>query len=218
MTFDEYAHQWSVLHGGYVPKRHSLVGRYLQLMYTVASPFAKARIHPDAVSIGAVLVVALAPWAVTEDRVLLAAGLIAITGLLDGVDGAVAVLRRKVSSWGSVLDSSADRVSEVIYVVALIAAGAPDIILVVGLVVTLLQEYVRAKAGAVGAKDIGVVSVWERPTRIALAAMTLIGFVVTSSHMVLHTSAWVWLGLALIGLTQVSRAMRAQLSASIASD
>lgn len=214
MTFEQYTQQWSTLHGGYVPKRRSLVNFYLRAMYATAAPFAKARIHPDAVSLGAVLIVACAPWAVYANQMLLAAALITLTGLLDGVDGAVAVMRGKVSRWGSVLDSLSDRASEALYVWALIVAGSPAPVLVVGLLMTVLQEYVRAKAGAAGATDIGVVSVWERPTRIALAAMTLLGFVVTSADIVLHTTAWVWLALACVGFVQVVVAMRAQLRAT----
>ena len=207
----EYVQRWSTLHGGYLPKQRSVIGLYLRAMYAVARPLAVARIHPDLVSIAAVMLVALAPLLARGDLLLMAAALIAITGLLDGVDGAVAVLQRKESRWGGVLDSTLDRVAEAIYVAALIVLGAPAPILIVGLLLTFLQEYVRARAGAMGARDIGVISVWERPTRIALAALTFVGFDVTQSAWLLPTTSWVWLALSVLGLGQVTHAMRTQL-------
>lgn len=211
MSLEEYTQQWSTLHGGYVPKPKSLVSVYLRVMHVCASPFVKMRIHPDVVTLVALLVVASAPLLANSGLHLLAAVVIALTGMLDGVDGAVAVMQRKQSRWGALLDSVSDRLSESVYVLTLIVAGAPPAVLVVGLMLTMLQEYVRARAGAVGARDIGVVSLWERPTRIALASMTLLGLALTDADLVVHVTAWVWLSLACVGLIQVSRAMRQQL-------
>ena len=50
---------------------------------------------------------------------LVAVGLVVLAGLLDNLDGAVAILSGRTSRWGFVLDSLADRLSDAAYVVAL---------------------------------------------------------------------------------------------------
>ena len=47
-----------------------------------------------------------------------------LAGLLDNVDGAVAVLTGRATAWGAVLDAVADRVGDLALVGALLLAGA----------------------------------------------------------------------------------------------
>ena len=56
---------------------------------------------------------------------LLAVVLVVVSGLLDGLDGAVAVLTDRATRWGHVLDSLVDRCSDGLYLVALWLVGAP---------------------------------------------------------------------------------------------
>jgi CDP-diacylglycerol--glycerol-3-phosphate 3-phosphatidyltransferase len=58
---------------------------------------------------------------------ILAALVVVLSGLLDNLDGAVAVLTGRSTRWGYVLDSTADRVSDLAYVGALLLAGATDV-------------------------------------------------------------------------------------------
>ncbi len=176
---DGYLDRWSALHGGVDPRSSWLVGFWLGLTYTVARPLARRRVAPDLLTLLGLLVsLTVVPLAWAGGRwPLLAVPVVVISGLLDNVDGAVAVLTDRATRWGAVLDSVADRVSDVAYVVALLALGGfADTAVVVwcaaaaaGLV--LLQEYARARATAGGMDDVGVVTVSERPTRVIGAAM-----------------------------------------------
>jgi archaetidylinositol phosphate synthase len=217
-----YLANWSHLHGGYQPRRGGLVFGYLSLMYAVAAPMARLRISPDAVTLGALAFTGAAPLLVMAEpgpvRLLAAAVLIGTTGLLDGVDGAVAVLQRRTSSWGAVLDSLADRCTELLYLVTLLLVGAPLQVVLIAGVVTLLQEYVRARAGMVGLTEITTVTVSERPTRIALTAMTCLGL---ASLSVLNIdvplaliTAWIWAALAMISFAQITMAVRQRLKSA----
>ncbi len=77
--------------------------------------------------------------------------MVAASGLLDSLDGAVAVLTDRATRWGAVLDSVVDRVSDALYLVALWLVGAPAWACVVGRrAAARLQEYARARATAVG--------------------------------------------------------------------
>ncbi len=178
-----YLDRWSRLHGGVDPASSSLIRTWLGITYALARPLARARVSPDALTlVGVLLSVAVVPLAAAGGRwPLLGVLVVVVSGLVDNLDGAVAVLTDRSSRWGSVLDSVADRLSDVAYVVALLALGgfADDGWVQVaaagaaGLV--LLQEYARARAATAGLDDVGVVTVSERPTRVIGAAMFCLG-------------------------------------------
>ena len=174
-----YFDRWSGLHGGVDPRASWVVRFWLGLTYAVARPLARRGVAPDLLTmLGLLVSLTVVPFAWAGGRwPLLAVPVVVVSGLLDNVDGAVAVLTDRATRWGAVLDSVADRVSDVAYVVAVLALGGfGDSAVVVwcaaaaaGLV--LLQEYARARATAGGMDDVGVVTVSERPTRVIGAAM-----------------------------------------------
>jgi CDP-diacylglycerol--glycerol-3-phosphate 3-phosphatidyltransferase len=69
----------------------------------------------------------------------------------------------------------------------------------------VLQEYARARAGNAGMGEVGVVTVWERPTRVILTAFLLLGcgLVVGHADLIATLGAAAWIGLGAIGLTQL---------------
>ena len=189
---EDYFDRWQVLHGGYDPRSSRLVGPWLSSVYVVARPFARIGVHPDAVTLLGLLVSSLAVWlGFLGDRwVLLAAFVVGASGLVDSLDGAVAVLTDRATRWGSVLDSVVDRVSDGLYLVALWLVGAPTWICVAAGAVVAVQEYSRARAMAVGMDDVGVVTIGERPTRVIVVAMFLLG----AGIYVASASWWATLG------------------------
>jgi CDP-diacylglycerol--glycerol-3-phosphate 3-phosphatidyltransferase len=153
----------------------------------------------------AVAAVALAPAAVGGRWLLLAAVLLAGNGLLDSMDGCVALLTGRASRWGYVADSAADRISDALLVLALWLAGAAAGLCIAAGSVAALQEYVRARAGNTGFSEIGVATVAERPTRIILAVLGLAVAAVAPSHAVSITSAatLALLGIGIVGFGQL---------------
>ena len=95
------------------------------------------------------------------------------SGFADGLDGSVAVLSGADTGWGFVMDSLADRASDALQLLALRAAGAPPRLTVAAGAGVMLLEYARARAAAAGVREIGTVTVGERPVRIAVAAAGL---------------------------------------------
>ena len=65
-----------------------------------------------------------------------------------------------------------------------------------------LQEYARARAGAVGMTEVGVVTVWERPTRVIVTATFLAAAALLGQPWALLGAA-AWTGLGLVGLAQL---------------
>jgi CDP-diacylglycerol--glycerol-3-phosphate 3-phosphatidyltransferase len=59
--------------------------------------------------------------------------------------------------------------------VALWAAGAPGWLAAVFGALCWLPDYLRARAGQAGVAETGSISVWERPTRVAMTGFTLGG-------------------------------------------
>jgi phosphatidylglycerophosphate synthase len=213
LSREDYFEGWRDLHGGYDPRRNALVRWWLSLTYDVARLPARARVAPDVLTGAAVLVsIAAAAIAWPGGRwTILAALVVVLSGLLDNVDGAVAVLSGRATRWGFVLDSAADRVSDLAYVTALWLAGAPAAACVAGGALMFLQEFVRARAGAAGLSEVGVVTLWERPTRVIVTATFLLctGLFLDDLWAELGASAWV--GLGVVGLAQLLVVVRRRL-------
>jgi phosphatidylglycerophosphate synthase len=197
--------RWSDLHGQIPPK--GLIGAWLRLIHALAGPLVRRGVSPDSVTLAGLLVAVLAlPPAAGGGRwPVLAAGLIALSGVFDGVDGAIAVRTDRVTAWGSVLDSSCDRVADGCFVGALWLAGAPVGWCVAGAALALLHEQLRAGARLNGMREVGVVTVSERPTRVIVSA----AFVLAAGVYPGAAPAWatagaiVWTGLGLVGFTQL---------------
>lgn len=215
-TRDDYLARWSQLHGGYDPSASRLTRLYLTIVYTVARPLAATRVPPDVVTLLGVGLSGVVVWVASLGGrwPILAFALVAVSGLVDSLDGAVAVLTDRVTRWGYVLDSVADRVSDGLYLVALWVLGAEVWVCVAAGTLMILQEYARARATAGGLADIGIVTVWERPTRVIATAMFLLGcgLYPSAAEPWAQAGAYAWLGLGVIGLVQLLTMVRRRLS------
>lgn len=211
-----YLDGWSELHGGYRPEGTVFTGRWLALVHALAAPLAARGVLPDLLTGWGVLISLAVPAIAAEGGrwPLLAIMAVVTAGMLDNLDGAVAVLSDRTTRFGFVLDSLADRLSDSMYVLALWALGAPAAVCVAGGALAALQEYARARAGAVGMGEIGVVTVWERPTRVVLTAFVLLGCALMPSRAATaaHAGGWAWVGLGLVGMTQLLVVVRRRLA------
>jgi phosphatidylglycerophosphate synthase len=209
---DGYLDGWRQLHGGYDPRRNRLVRGWLSGAYVVARPCAAAGLSPDLVTgLGLVVAATAVPAAAGGGWwLLVAAGVVVLSGLLDTVDGAVAVLTGRATAWGQVLDAVADRLGDLLFLGALYAAGAPGWACVAGGLPMLLQEYLRARATAAGMTEVGVVTVWERPTRVIVTAAFLASAAALGSPWP-ALGAWAWVVLGCAGLGQLGLVVRRRL-------
>ncbi len=218
---DDYFARWSALHGGYDPRGSRLVGGWLSVVYVLARPFARLRVAPDAVTLLGLVVAAGVPGLVhLGGRWLFAASAVCVlSAAADSLDGVVAVLTDRVTAFGAVLDSVVDRGSDLLYVLAFWFAGAPVGVCVAGGALMLLQEYLRARATASGLSEIGIVTVWERPTRVIVTTMFLLGAAIYpgSAGRWAAAGAWAWVGLGVVGFSQLLVVVRARLSGPPAS-
>jgi phosphatidylglycerophosphate synthase len=214
LSRDDYLAAWSRWHGG-AGTSTPLVRGWLSLAYALARPLAG--LPPlVATALGLLAAVAAIGPAHAGGLWLLAAGvLVGLSGLLDSLDGALAIGTGRASRRGFVLDSAVDRLTEAAYATALWAAGAPGWLAVVFGALCWLPDYLRARAGQAGVAETGALTVWERPTRVILTGLTTVGAGVVSGLGVADlvvtagTAAGALLGA--VGVVQLGFSLRAML-------
>lgn len=165
---DDALAAWSRRHGGYDVARSRVVRGWLRFVWMLSAPLA--RVPADLVSAAGVFAAAAAVVAPVRAR----AGLVVATGVLDGVDGAVAHRRGTTSPRGGLVDTTADRVTDALFLSALARAGARRSFIVAATVGTALLEAQRAAARR-RAQPVTVVTPGERPFRVGYVAIGLIG-------------------------------------------
>jgi len=220
LNWDEYATTWARLHGGFDPRFATpAVGGWLRLAYAIGSVLARVRVGPTPVTVVGLLLCLAVPWSVTQPPYgsFLAAALVVFSALADTVDGAIAVATGRSTRLGYVYDSLADRIGEAAWLAAFWLLGATGPVVVAAGGFSSLHEYLRARAAAAGMREIGTVTLGERPTRVGIA---LIGFVVTGVGGLIRAdlasglatlAAVVWTLMSVIGLGQLFRAVRGSL-------
>lgn len=133
---------------------------------------SKAIPNPTAWTALGLLLAALAAALFARGAPLEAGLALAGSGFLDIVDGAVARATGRTSQTGAFLDSTLDRVSEVLIYLGILVGGlaSPPLVLV-ALSLSLLVSYARAKGDALGVSLAGV-GIGERSERLLIVAVS----------------------------------------------
>ena len=205
MTKDEFFLAWSKLHGD--AKVSGIVKGWLSISFPVSKALAKIRVTPNALTIlGLVFGILL----YMNSSAIWAPLILVISLICDGIDGSLAIITRQSSKWGALLDSVVDRLTEVFWVLALYSLGVDSKILITVLILASTQEYLRARAGGVGLKQVGVVTVAERPVRASFIFIALVAFNLNLE--ILNQITFVWLILQAISFLTVVRFTAAKLN------
>lgn len=198
---------WSSLHGGVQPS--PVVRGWLRMVWFLSSG-PVARIPPDVLS-GAGVLALVGAWVSVAGRhwPALTVGLIIAAGLLDGLDGAVALRTGRARPLGAVVDAVADRVGDLLLGAVLVTLGAPLAWTLAAVALVFIHEYVRARAQAAGMPGVGAVTIAERPTRLIIVGIAAAG-VALSPHGVpplgwgwAETLAVTWTAVGAVGLLQL---------------
>ncbi|MGC1211938.1 MAG: CDP-alcohol phosphatidyltransferase family protein [Micromonospora sp.] len=217
LNWDQYATAWARLHGGFDPRVAAPVVRaWLRFAYHVGYVLGRIRVGPTAVTVVGVLLCFCVPLFVTRpgNGPMIGALFVLLAAVADSVDGAVAVVTGRTTRLGYVYDSVADRLGEAAWLTAFWLIGAPGALVAAAGGLSWLHEYVRARAVAAGMREIGAVTVGERPTRVCVALVGLLvagltGLIdadVTAGTITMATAVWVLL--AGFGLGQLLSAVR----------
>lgn len=145
-------------------------------------PFASALVRlgvtPNMITIVGFLLNVVVAWVIATGNLLVGGILVLLVGLFDMLDGAVARVGGRVTTFGGFLDSTLDRYSEAlvlfgVLVVYTTAGQTTEVFLVYAVIVgSIMVSYARARAEGLGLNcEVG----WlPRPERIALIGFGLI--------------------------------------------
>jgi CDP-diacylglycerol--glycerol-3-phosphate 3-phosphatidyltransferase len=135
------------------------------------------KVTPNEISIAGTVLNMAAAALVIADHLIYAGIVFLVAGCFDMLDGALARLAQKVTTFGAFLDSTLDRVSEGIILAAIayllaVQGRSIDVALVVlALLGSVLVSYTRARAESLGVEcKVGLMS---RPERVILVALGL---------------------------------------------
>ena len=171
MNKQEFNSAWSALHGGAEIK--GIVKTWLAISYSSAKVLSALRVSPNFLTLlGLVFAIAMA----VNPLSLWTIPLLVLSLYADGIDGSVAIYQNRSSSFGAILDSVADRISEALWFYVAYRIGAPAWIVLLTYVIASTQEYARARLGGLGIDDVGVVTPAERPVRASFIFIALVAY------------------------------------------
>lgn len=144
----------------------------------IVNLLARTPLTPNAVTwLGFCITIGAAALVVTEH--LFAAGFVVlVAGLFDMLDGALARVTGRVSRFGGILDSTLDRLSDAILLLALLAVFARDgetaecLLVGFALLGALMVSYLRAKIEGMGIEC--KTGLFTRPERVIVLALGLL--------------------------------------------
>jgi CDP-diacylglycerol--glycerol-3-phosphate 3-phosphatidyltransferase len=208
---------WSRLHGTDVSGSRLVVG-WLRFVHVLARRLD--RVPPDGMSAAGVVVAGAAVGAAAAGGrwPLLALLLVVAAGVLDGLDGAVALRTGRARPLGAVVDAVADRVADLCLVLVLLVLGAPAWWCATLGAALLLHEYLRARAQGAGMATAGSITVAERPTRIIVVAIACAGAGIAPAGTPVTGWGWatvsavVWAACSAVGLVQLATGVRRELA------
>jgi len=198
VNLDAFNQNWSKLHGD--AQITGVVKGWLRISYFLAKLLAKLRVTPNTLTLlgvffGILLYLnSLSYWAVL---------FLVLSLICDGIDGSLAIMTGKSNKWGAMLDSVADRLTEVFWGLAFIAIGADQNLVIAAMLIAAIQEYLRARSAGLGLTDVGVVTISERPVRASILFIALIAF--SLSLEIVNLLAILWLIMQSISLLTVTR-------------
>ena len=171
MKKEEFNSTWSDLHGGAEIK--GIVKTWLAISFASAKFLSKLHITPNILTLlGVLFAIAMA----ANPLSLWAIPLLVLSLYADGIDGSVAIFQKRQSSFGAILDSVADRISEALWFYVAYRIGAPAWLVLATYVIASTQEYARARLTSLGISGVGVVTPAERPVRASFIFIALVSF------------------------------------------
>ena len=169
MKKEEFNSTWSDLHGGAEIK--GIVKTWLAISFASAKFLSKLHITPNILTLlGVLFAIAMA----ANPLSLWAIPLLVLSLYADGIDGSVAIFQKRQSSFGAILDSVADRISEALWFYVAYRIGAPAWLVLATYVIASTQEYARARLTSLGVSGVGVVTPAERPVRASFIFIALV--------------------------------------------
>lgn len=207
MRRDEFFISWSSSHGG--AEVVGIVRAWLTLSYLITRPLVLLKVSPNLLSLLSIvsaigfLFLLDSTWSLF---------FLAISLLFDGIDGTVAILTKKSSRFGAIVDAVADRIVEAIWAYGFFLLGAPWPIVLSAWTAAFIQEYLRARAGGLGVGEVIRVTWAERPVRATLIFIPLVGRAFEMD--LFEMAAWTWFAMQISSVIFLMNSLRLRLRQS----
>jgi len=144
-------------------------------------------VSPNMLTVAGVAITLVAAWLASDGRFFAAGIVLGMAALCDLADGALARATDRLSSFGAILDSTSDRVSEALLLAGLslwfVRTGNMNgaIVCYVALVSSFLVSYLRARGEGLGIEcSVGLCTRPERAIVFTLGLLTGLVFVAVS--------------------------------------
>jgi archaetidylinositol phosphate synthase len=143
-----------------------------QVKYILDPVAKKIRINPNILTVLGLFVSLVSAYMFATGNLLMGAILIALSGFVDMLDGAVARNNYKTTKFGGLLDSTADRFADAFIIIGIIYGGYVNWIFgILALHASLTVSYVRARAESEGIEcNVGIAERAERLVIIMIGA------------------------------------------------
>jgi CDP-diacylglycerol--glycerol-3-phosphate 3-phosphatidyltransferase len=151
-------------------------GHYL--IQPVVRPLARTGVTPNTITWIGFLLSAGGGALIITGHLFIAGLVVLFAGLFDMMDGALARLTGRVTSFGAILDSTLDRLAEavlllgILYLFARGGSIAGSVLVGVTLLGSLLVSYIKARAESLGIEC--SVGIFTRPERVIVLALGLL--------------------------------------------
>lgn len=188
------------MHGG--ANTSGIVGIWLKISFRLAKVLSRIGLSANTLSLLGVIFALGASLASPRAWCIF---FLSLSLLSDGVDGSVAILSNRTSKMGSLLDSIADRAAEAFWFLALYRLGVSLPLLFAAWLIASFQEYARARMGSGGVREIGVVTVAERPVRACFIFLAMLSWQFSFSREWINPLTGILTALQLMGFVQVLR-------------
>lgn len=154
-----------------------------RVMIPVGNVVAKSHLSPNAITGLGLVIQTGSAWAILEGRLFVAAVIAVAAAIFDLLDGAVARSQNRESPFGALVDSTADRLSDMLFFLPLmwLYGVSPDVasrenrwiagLAIAALVFSFLVSYVKARAEGLGFE--AKVGFAERAERVAIMILGL---------------------------------------------
>lgn len=163
-----------------------MLNRLRPQLKVIIDPVAKRiPINPNVLTIIGLLISVLSAYMFSRKDLLLGGIFIALSGIVDIMDGAVARNHSARTPFGGILDSTSDRFSDAFILIGIIYGGFVDwFIGALAIVASLSVSYVRARVEAEGIEcNVGIA---ERAERLVILIMGVILSIVFNFNFVYY--------------------------------
>jgi len=152
--------------------RDWIIARYYRFLEVLMGPLARRGISPNSLTVLSLVLSVLAGVLFATGMFLAGGIVLVVAGILDTMDGTIARLQGRETSFGALLDSTLDRYGDAVILCGFIFYFRDVWILYVviaALVGSLLVSYVKARAESLG--DVRITGMMQRPERFGLLAL-----------------------------------------------